>query len=947
MATITQRSFAGGELSPSLRARVDLQKYSTAAATLRNFQVMRYGGASNRAGSQFIGEVKDSTKRVRLIPFVFNNDQTYVLEFGNLYMRVIKKGMYINKTLPASIVSVTAANPGVFTYNTAVPVAVGDQLTFSGGFTQLAGRPVVVATSSGSTFTLKYLDGTNVDTTGFGAFSPTTAAITYTLLTPYLESELPTLQFIQSADVMTFTHQAHQPLNLSRYADNNWEFQNKSFSPGYPIMTFNAFTVPSGSVRQYYKATITDRTTGIESLPNSYIFQGISAITKASPAKVTSFFAHNLSTGDRVFINSPYMPSLTGRVTTITVVDSTNFTLDDTDTTVAQAVGSPNPYISQVDASVTDYFQRDGLMVTAATPTTTAPIVLRFNPFNGSTNKNKTVTVYKLKNGVFGFLGSVDLEQTLDFKDVGLDSDTADTPPVIRNPFADLNYPAAVAYIQQRLVFANTPREPEKIWTSRTGKFNDFTTSTPSQDDQAITFTMAGRQVNAVRYLLDVGQFVVLTSGGEWLIQGDNGVLTPVGINPKQSSYYGSAEGMAPIIIGNSALYVQARGSIIRDLAYNYQSEGYTGNDLTIYSSHLFDKFVLKDWCYQQVPHSIVWTVRDDGTLLGLTYLKEQQMLAWHRHDTDGAFENVTSIPEGNEDVLYAVIRRVVNGRTVRYVERFATRKVLDLRDSKYMDAHLSYDGRNTTATTLTISGGTTWGSDELLTLTASSALFNSTDVGNQIQFNGFRFTITQFTSSTVVQGYSEKNVAPAFQNVATAVFTKAVKRISGLWHLEGKPVSIIGDGYTVSSPNNPDIDTLTVANGMVTLDKPYGVITVGLAYVSDLETLDVDSVQSETLADKRMTINRVTLSVEETIGGFIGAQAPSPSEGMIDHLMELKTRSFETLTQGNMILTGKRDVSIESNWQTNGRIFIRQVDPLPISILSVSIAGLIPFRQG
>jgi hypothetical protein len=182
------------------------------------------------------------------------------------------------------------------------------------------------------------------------------------------------------------------------------------------------------------------------------------------------------------------------------------------------------------------------------------------------------------------------------------------------------------AYDQQRAVFAATDYDPGKVWLSRSGSYKNFTYRSPIQDDDAITFTIAGRQVNRVQHLVEVNQLLILTSGGEWLVLGDgDGAIRPTAINLRQQGYNGSSS-LAPIVVANNALYVQARGSVVRDLRYDFGSDGYTGRDLTVFAPHMVDGYQLLAWDYQQIPHSVVWSVRDDGTLLGLTYVKEHEV---------------------------------------------------------------------------------------------------------------------------------------------------------------------------------------------------------------------------------------------------------------------------------------------------------------------------------
>lgn len=863
MSTISQRSFTGGEIAPSLYARTDTNKYATGLRTCRNFFVMRHGGVANRPGSTFVGEVKDSTKTVRLIPFVFNSDQTYVLEFGDQYMRVIRNGSHVYQTSQA-ITAITNANPCVVTYGGADNYANGDEIYISGIVgaigTYLNGRNFKVANlnAGANTFSLDYMDGTDVNSTSMGSYtSGGTIEEVYTISTPYVEADLDELQFVQSADVVTIVHPSYAPRELSRTGHASWTLSTITFAPGIAAPT-GLITNGGAGTTTSWVVTALDPDTGEESLQST-------AVTSST------------------------VPS----------------------------VGTPVEVEWDNHATATTYY------------------------------------VYRFSGGVYGFIGAAVGEF---YYDSGVTPDTSDNPPQARNPFGSSdNYPSTVTYAQQRLIFANTNNDPEKVWTSRTAAFKNFTTSSPIQDDDAITFTLAGRQVNEVKHLLDVGQLISLTSGGEWSITGGaSGVLTPTDINPKQYSYNGSSS-LTPIVIGGNALYVQARGSIVRDLAFDYQVDGYRGNDLTIFSAHLFDGYTLSDWSFQQIPHSIVWVVRSDGVLLGLTYIREHQVWAWHRHDFDGLVENVCCVPEGDEDAVYLTIKRTIDGATVRYIERFTQRRIDDIVDAVFLDSSLSYDGRNTGATTMTLSeyssGG--WLYTSTITITASASYFSSADVGNEIHLTGsdgtiIRFSLETYVSATVMRGKPNKTVPASMRSTAMLVWSRAVDQLTGLWHLEGESVSVFADGFVVANPNNEQYEVKTVSDGTLTLDDCYAVIHVGLPYTSDIETLDIDTTQGETLADKKKLVQKVTIHTEETRGLFVGGAPPTDdATDILEGLTEIKIRNDESYDSPVDLHTGTMEVNIEPNWSHGGRVFIRQIDPIPASILSVVPAGSFPFRGG
>ena len=793
MSSSRQISFSRGELSPALQARVDLAQYATGLKTCRNFTIQRHGGVANRPGTQFIAEVKDSTKKVRLIPFVFNASQTYVLEFGDLYKRVYQDGVQLQ----------------------------------SGG-------------------------------------SP------YEITTPYLEADLPELQYVQSADVITITNSGYAPRDLSRTGHTAWTLTTITF--GATITAPTGLASDSAGTAYYYKVTAVDATTSEESLPSAEA-GSTSQISTLSWTAVTGAGLYN---------------------------------------------------------------------------------------------------IYKKINGQYGWIGVAGAEGSPTFKDDTYIPDALDSPPVDRQPFTGAgNYPSTATYYQQRRIFANTDNNPEGVWTSKSALRKNLMISTPLQDDDAVTFSLVGRQVNEVKHMLEADKLIAFTASGEYAIEGDAaGILTPSGINPKQ--YTGNGSGfLAPLLVGGGALYIQARGSVVRDLAYEFEAAGYRGNELSIFSSHLIDGHTIVDWAYQQIPHSIIWMVRDDGVLLGLTYVREHQVIGWHRHDfngveagvsyfadgtytadgsisasggtddaANGLVENVCVVPEGNEDVLYLVVKRLIDGSWRRYVERMHTRQITDIKDAVFMDCSLTYDGRNTTTShTMRLTGGSTWAYDEDLTLESSTAYFAASDVGNEIIMKDedegvvLRCTITAYTSTTDVTVRANKTVPLVLQNVSTYSWEKAVDEVSGLEHLEGRAVSILVDGFVSANPHNPEYGVRVVTNGAITLSDPHAVIHVGLPYISEIETLNIDSPQT-ILTDKKKHISGLTLHVEATRGIWAG-----PDE---DNLTELKTRDDEGYDDPIDLKTGPVEMNITAGWSESGSVLIRQTDPLPVSILAIVPNGFI-----
>lgn len=536
-------------------------------------------------------------------------------------------------------------------------------------------------------------------------------------------------------------------------------------------------------------------------------------------------------------------------------------------------------------------------------------------------------------SGVYGFAGR---STTNTFTDNNILATKTDGPPTGLDPFVGAgNYPGAVGYYQQRLVFGGTDLAPQTSWFSKTGAFHNFGYSTPIKDDDAITFAQASLEVNRIMHYLPLRDLLVLTSGSEWVMQGGSTGLTPKTLTSDPQSYNGIGS-VPPIVIGNAAIYVQARGAQVSTLAYTLQDDGFGGSDLTVLSSHLFRDYSIVDWAYQKVPDSTVWSVRSDGQLLGLTYLREQEVAAWHQHETDGAFESVCTVPEGREDALYAVVRRQINGVTRRYVERFASRQIprdangdIDQTLCYFVDCGLTYNGWNSGAVTMTLSGGSAWAYPETLTLTRSVSGFVPGDPGNTIVFKyldedgveqRLRTRIASYTNGTTVTVEPFGAVPAVLRNTPTTSWGKGVDQLSGLGHLEGKTVAVLADG-NVEAP-------LVVESGGILISTPSVVIHAGLPYQSDLETLSINIAGEETLLDKRKLIPSVSMLVEETRGVFVG-----PTEA---DMYELKPRGFEDYDDPVALIEGVVKVNINASWETNGRVFVRQSAPLPISILGI-----------
>jgi hypothetical protein len=266
-------------------------------------------------------------------------------------------------------------------------------------------------------------------------------------------------------------------------------------------------------------------------------------------------------------------------------------------------------------------------------------------------------------------------------------------------------HPSCISFYEQRLVFAGTTSEPQTVFFSKAGDYENMTSGTNADD--AMVYTIAANQVNVIRYLKAQRTLVIGTTAAEYTVSADgtDASITPTNITIKRQSSYGSAN-VDAVTAGNAILFLQKAKRKIRELAYNFDSDSYVAPDLCILNDTVTDSGIVQmEW--QQEPDNILWCVRDDGQLAALTYQRSENVVSWHRHILGGAFgsgnavvESIASISgELNEDELWCIVKRTVNGATVRYVECFSDFDFdeTSATDFKFLDSHLSYSGSATT----------------------------------------------------------------------------------------------------------------------------------------------------------------------------------------------------------------------------------------------------------
>ena len=902
------RSFAGGEISPDMYGRIDDTKFQTGVAKMRNFIAMPQGAADNRPGTTFVREVKDSTKRTRLIPFTYSTTQTMVIELGAGYMRFHTQGQTLLHGNPSAYIPV-------------VTWPIGTIVTEL-GVTYYAIAEVPIATPP-------------PNVTYWYAMSSTA----YEIPTPYAEADLFDIHYVQSADVMTLVHPNYAPRELRRYGATNWQLATTVFGA--------SLTTP-GSV-----AVAVNRGTGVN----------LNAITKAAQGEFTAVNDvknKQLTQGDSIYIsgvvgmtevNDQYyiLDGFSGSSTTTfklvdyktaLPVDTTGYTAYTSGGLVQAMVPTAVLTNSYVVVALSGDNKQMSAASTFASGTNNLNVQGAYNTISWASVTGATrYNVYKQQNSLYGFIGQ---STTTSFVDDNIAPDLAITPAIYDTVFASAgNYPGAVSYFEQRKAFGGSINEPQTLWMTRSGTESDMSYSIPVRDDDRIKIEVAVREASTIRHIVPLTQMLMLTNSSELRVSPINSdVITPSTISVRPQSYLG-ANNVQPEVVNNVVVYCADRGGHVRELGYSWQSQGFITGDLSLRATHLFDNLTLSDMCYAKSPQPILWFISTSGNMLGLTYVPEQQIGAWHWHDTDGIFESLTAVAEGDEDSVYVVVKRTIGGVNKRYVERLASRQVAAIEDCIFVDSALTYDGTVTlggSAGTVTVTGGTAWDSSEVLTLTLNATLFTyptQSNVGDAIVIsdslgNKYRLTIIATSSTTVATARTDKTLPVSLRSTAISgdYWTFAKRRMTGLSHLEGKSVSILADGAVMPQQ--------VVTAGVITLQRAATKIIVGLPYQSDLQTLPMTLNVDGFGQGRAKNVNKAWLRVYKSSGIFVG---PDP-----DTLVEYKQRTTELYGNPPALKSEEVLVVLTPSWGASGQVYIRQSDPLPLTLsgmtLEVSIGG-------
>ena len=515
---------------------------------------------------------------------------------------------------------------------------------------------------------------------------------------------------------------------------------------------------------------------------------------------------------------------------------------------------------------------------------------------------------------------------------------------------------SSVTFFEQRLVFAGTTDQPQTIFFSKSGDYENMDANIGGTiaDDDAIIYTIASNQVNAIRFMTATRTLIIGTAGGEFTVSGGgtDSAVTPTNILIKKQSNHGAAN-VDAISVGNATLFLQRAKRKIRELAYNFDVDGYIAPDMTILAEHITEGG-LTQIAYQQEPNQIIYGVRGDGEMVGFTYQREQQVTAWHRHVFGGKFGIATLTVSDYANIATGTKLTLTksDGTTVNFTSTTGTAGTDEFKTETSNDAtatnlkttiNAHADFTATVASAVVTITETTYGGTGYLTiksfdttrLTAANeskaaiesiAVIPTDDTEYQV------WVIVKRTVNGITRRYVEylnvfdfdqtDNTTFNFLDSALSYSGVAVSTISGLDHLEGQVVGILADGAT--HPNK------TVTSGAISLDRSAKNVKVGLNYTSLLQTMRLNGgSQDGTSQGKTKRIYDITVRMFETIGVEVG---PNLSD-----MERIPFRSSaDLMDEGIPTFTGDKEVEFRGNYETDGFIFVRQTQPLPFTILSL-----------
>lgn len=883
-----QRAFNGGEVSPSMFARIDDGKYQTGMALCKNFLIEPQGPIVMRPGFKYVNHTKHAGKKARLIPFNFSISQTMVLELGEKYVRFHTLGKtllgesgqayevetpyleadlfdihYVQSADVLTLVHPNYPPKELRRYGATdwrlVDIKFGSSLPAPTGLsaTQTINKNVTNPKDYKRSYAVTALlaDGTEesvrsypvtIDCNPYGDGSYNTItwnAVTGAGLYRVYRDQGGIWAYVGQTDTTKIIDE-----NISPDASITPPHYDDAFYSSKGITSVTVTNGGSGYV--YDRRGISADNWRILSSPSKGEIAGTRRVadsgSEKSPFSVRVYDESGEGTGATVELvtsrrvwteeiagNSDAGPSYDDMVTTtVTGIKVTN---------VGQGYSLPRVEITWTDhtwvGSWTDYFGRRATVALDVEPSSLSISVS--DPTGWGAELVPAVKDGRIESVIVRSGG-----QNYTSPKLNVVSTSGSGASLSANVGQAPDYPGAVSYFEQRRWFGGTQNRPNNLWATRPGTEADMSYSLPTQSDDRIAVRVAAREANRILHIVPLAQLMLMTGAAEWRVSPLNSdAITPESMSVRPQSYVG-ASNVQPLVIGSSMIYGAGRGGHLRELGYNYEAGGYISGDVCLRAPHLFDNLKIVDLAYSKAPSPIVWAVSSSGKLIAMTYVPEQQVGGFSTVETAGSIESVCVVAEGEEDICYVEVLRTIGGEPVRFVERMSERQYSELKECVYVDCAGTYRG-------------------------------------------------------------------------------EAKKEITGLTWLEGETVSILADG-AVEPPQ-------AVKDGKITLTYPAKVVHVGLPFMADMKTLPAAMALQDGSygSGHKKNVREVFFRVVNSSGTQAG-----PS---FDKLSEYPSRSTEFAGNVPEPITDEIGFQIQPQWSQSGQVCVRQKYPLPLRIVSMT----------
>ncbi len=924
-----QNDFKSGELSPSVWARNDRPFYKSGLEICKNFTPLLTGGARFRPGTRYSIHTDGNADAFGL-PFRFNIDQAYSLEFTDYKLRFHKNGGVLLEDGKA-ISGITIATNRITC--TGHGFSTGDEIYISGivGTTELNNQFFLVVYVDENTFTLKDINGDAVDLDGMTAWSSAgTAARVYEIASPYTVAEAKRIKYCGTADLMYLFHPDHEPRVLIRSGATSW--------------AINTYTRYSAQWE-------------------------ITGITQANPGVVTTKTDHGLVAGDRVYI---------AQVVGMTEVNKIEFLVGTTSAKTFQlktldgaGVNTTN-YGAWVEKGKVAKVRDKGLTITGITKAAAGVVTIAGHGYStydkifisgivGMTELNdRFFWVEKIDANTFYLTD--ELKNRIDTSGYTAWS-SGGTSQYIHGLFTKIgDFPTAGGFYGGRMAIGGPDNEPDTFWLSRgpdseTGEseFDDFSIGTEDTDACIFVIPALNFQAHRILWFSGVPNFMVVgTTSGVYKANGgsDGAAITPTNIAVTPMSSVGVADRM-PCVVNNMTYYVEQGGLTLRAFGYNLLEDSYKAYDKSILSDEITQGGIVQI-AYAKGRPELIYVVRADGVLLTCTILESDDVAGWGRVHIGGEGKVLSVVTEPKStgfDQVGVFVERTIDGATRRYVEYFTEdpfipdiadeftdvdseeedrarfEKLVFEEQKKFVRLDSSLVRDTTQTATLALSAKT----GAAVTATAAPGVFTTASVGQYIfakYITGDETGIAEIVAYISATQVTIK-VLEDFdsQSYATETWYLTDQTISGLGHLEGEKVGVLTDGAVHGD--------LTVVNGEITLEYPSRYTIVGKRYVGLGRTLDTEIPGIPgTAIGRRKSVEHMFVRLRHTMGGRFGSQGFYTNQAA-ELLFRREGNSF--YDRPPALYSGLKEIpKIKDGYSNEKRFYFLQDQPLPMTVLAI-----------